>query len=170
VRKRPLGEEDIRITTDIMERVRPHQVYAAGDLSDPHGTHRTCLAAVTTALTRLRGTPWRDACDVWLYRGAWQEWGPEQVQMAVPLAPSEVDRKRAAIFKHESQKDRALFPGPSDTREFWQRAEDRNRETAERYDRLGLPEYQALEGFVQWEPSEADGTLEPTAHAAAATP
>ncbi len=159
VRKRPLSEEDIRITTEILERVRPHQVYAAGDLSDPHGTHRTCLAAVTTALTRLADAPWMAACEVWLYRGAWQEWGPEQVEMAVPLAPSEVDRKRAAIFKHESQKDKALFPGPYDTREFWQRAEDRNRETAELYDRLGLQEYQALEGFVQWRPSEADGTL-----------
>jgi glucosamine-6-phosphate deaminase len=168
VRKRPLGEEDIRIVMEILERVRPHQVYAAGDLSDPHGTHRTCLAAVTTALTRLEDAPWRKACEVWLYRGAWQEWGPEQIEMAVPLAPSEVDRKRIAIFKHESQKDSALFPGPSDTREFWQRAEDRNRETAELYDRLGLPEYQALEGFVQWRPSEADGTLTPARPEAAA--
>ncbi len=170
VRKRPLGEEDVRIVVDILERVKPHQVYAAGDLSDPHGTHRTCLAAVTSALTRLADAPWRKECEVWLYRGAWQEWGPEQIEMAVPLAPSEVERKRMAIFKHESQKDSALFPGPSDTREFWQRAEDRNRETAELYDRLGLPEYQALEGFVQWTPSEADGTIAPAAreHAAAA--
>ncbi|MEO1128191.1 MAG: glucosamine-6-phosphate deaminase, partial [Planctomycetota bacterium] len=159
VRKRPLADEDIDITMELMQRIQPHQIYAAGDLSDPHGTHRTCLAAITTALSRLEDVAWMRACEVWLYRGAWQEWGPEQIEMAVPLAPSEVDRKRSAIFKHESQKDKALFPGPYDTREFWQRAEDRNRMTAECYDRLGLQEYQALEGFVQWRPSEADGTL-----------
>jgi len=159
VRKKPLSEADVDIVMEMLERVKPHQVYAAGDLSDPHGTHRTCLAAVTTALSKLADREWMRACDVWLYRGAWQEWGPEQIEMAVPLAPNEVDKKRMAIFKHESQKDRALFPGPSDSREFWERAEDRNRATAELYDRLGLPEYQAIEGFVSWRPSEADGTL-----------
>lgn len=166
VKKKPISEADIQIIIDLLEHVQPHQIYAAGDLSDPHGTHRTCLAAITTALHRLDDRPWRAACDVWLYRGAWQEWGPEQVEMAVPLAPAEVDRKRMAIFKHESQKDRALFPGPSDAREFWQRAEDRNRETAELFDQLGLPEYQAIEGFVLWRPSDADGTLNPKALAA----
>lgn len=150
VKKRPLGEEDIAITTEALRAIKPHQVYAAGDLSDPHGTHRVCLAAVFGAMKLCAGDPWRSACEVWLYRGAWQEWGPEQIEMAVPLAPGEVERKRAAIFKHESQKDKALFPGPNDPREFWQRAEDRNRETAELYDRLGLQEYQALEGFVMW--------------------
>ncbi|MEM9082703.1 MAG: glucosamine-6-phosphate deaminase [Planctomycetota bacterium] len=160
VRKKPLGEEDITITLDILNKVKPHQVYAAGDLSDPHGTHRTCLAAITTALGRSTSADWYQDCLVWLYRGAWQEWGPEQIEMAVPLAPSEVKRKRIAIFKHESQKDSALFPGPSDPREFWERAEDRNRDTAERYDELGLPEYQAIEGFVMWRPSEADGSLD----------
>lgn len=159
VRKKPLGEDDIRITMDLLERVQPHQVYAAGDLSDPHGTHRVCLAAVTTALHRLADRPWMKTCDVWLYRGAWQEWGPDEIDMAVPLSPDEVERKRFAIFKHESQKDKALFPGPNDPREFWQRAEDRNRNTAMLYDRLGLPEYQAIEGFVRWSPSEADGSL-----------
>lgn len=160
VKKRPLGEDDIRIVTDLLEQVRPHQVYAAGDLSDPHGTHRVCLAAITTALHRLRDEPWMRDCTVWLYRGAWQEWGAEDIEMAVPLSPDEVDRKRMAIFKHQSQKDRALFPGPNDPREFWQRAEDRNRATAELYDALGLTEYQAIEGFVTWKPSAADGSLQ----------
>jgi glucosamine-6-phosphate deaminase len=151
VRKKPLGEDDVAIVVDLLRTVRPHQVYAAGDLSDPHGTHRVCLAAVMEAVRRLADEPWMQGCQVWLYRGAWQEWGPEEIEMAVPLAPNEVERKRMAIFKHQSQKDRALFPGPSDTREFWQRAEDRNRQTAELYDRLGLPEYQAIEGFVSWD-------------------
>lgn len=158
VKKRPLGARDIEITMDLLERVRPHQIYAAGDLSDPHGTHRVCLAAVITAVHRLRERAWMRGCEVWLYRGAWQEWGPHEIEMAVPLSPDEVSRKRMAIFKHESQKDRALFPGP-DTREFWQRAEDRNRNTAEIYDALGLPEYQAIEGFVRWRASEADQAL-----------
>jgi glucosamine-6-phosphate deaminase len=153
VRKKPIGEEDIRITTDLLERVRPHQVYAAGDLSDPHGTHRVCLAAIVESLRRLASRDWMQGCAVWLYRGAWQEWGPEEIEMAVPLAPDELRRKRIAIFKHESQKDHALFPGPADTREFWQRAEDRNKGTAKTYDRLGLAEYEAIEGFVRWRPS-----------------
>jgi len=150
VRKRPLGEDDIRIIVDLLRTVRPHQIYAAGDLSDPHGTHRVCLAAVLTAFGRLRDEPWTKECDVWLYRGAWQEWGVDEIEMAVPLSPDEVRRKRTAIFKHESQKDLALFPGPSDPREFWQRAEDRNRSTAKLYDQLGLAEYEAIEGFVKW--------------------
>jgi len=149
VRKKPLGEEDIQLTMDLLDRVKPHQVYAAGDLSDPHGTHRTCLAAVFRAMERSADRDWHDACAVWLYRGAWQEWEPEKVEMAVPLSPGELKRKRVAIFKHESQKDRALFPGV-DEREFWQRAEDRNRATADVYDQLGLAEYEAMEGFVQW--------------------
>ncbi len=153
VRKKPLGEEDVRITMDLLERIRPHQIYAAGDLSDPHGTHRVCLAVITRALSRLADRDWARACVVWLYRGAWQEWGPEEIEMAVPLSPEEVRRKRIAIFKHESQKDYALFPGPNDPREFWQRAEDRNRATAALYDRLGLAEYEAIEGFVRWKPA-----------------
>jgi glucosamine-6-phosphate deaminase len=149
VRKRPLCEEDIRMIQDLLRQIRPHQVYAAGDLSDPHGTHRVCLAAVVQALARVRQEPWFADCEVWLYRGAWQEWGPEQIEMAVPLSPEELLRKRTAIFKHQSQKDRALFPG-TDEREFWQRAEDRNRATAALYDKLGLAEYEAIEGFVRW--------------------
>ncbi|MFT5423902.1 MAG: glucosamine-6-phosphate deaminase [Phycisphaerales bacterium] len=162
VKKRPLSEADVQIIVDLMRQVQPQQIYAAGDLSDPHGTHRVCLAAITTAMHRLKDEPWMDKCELWLYRGAWQEWGPEDIEMAVPLSPDEVARKRMAIFKHESQKDRALFPGPTDVREFWQRAEDRNRDTAEVYDKLGLPEYQAIEGFVLWKPSDADGTLGPS--------
>lgn len=152
VKKKPIGEEDIKITMKLLDEVRPHQIYAAGDLSDPHGTHRVCLAAIKAAVLRLQDRDWMKHCKVWLYRGAWQEWGPEDIEMAVPLAPEEVMRKRMAIFKHESQKDMALFPGPSDAREFWQRAEDRNRATAKLYDKLGLAEYEAIEGFVQWVP------------------
>jgi glucosamine-6-phosphate deaminase len=149
VRKKPIGPEDVAITVDLLERVRPQQVYAAGDLSDPHGTHRVCLAVILAALAEVKDRPWAGDCQLWLYRGAWQEWEPHEIEMAVPLSPDEVERKRMAIFKHESQKDRALFPGATDPREFWQRAEDRNRETARIYDKLGLPEYEAIEGFVR---------------------
>jgi glucosamine-6-phosphate deaminase len=152
VRKKPLGEEDVRLTVELLESVKPHQIYAAGDLSDPHGTHRVCLAAVTRACEQVAASDWFRACEVWLYRGAWQEWEPERIQMAVPLSPKELLRKRSAIFKHQSQKDRAMFPG-HDQREFWQRAEDRNRQTARLYDQLGLAEYEAIEGFVQWCPA-----------------
>ena len=155
VRKKPLGKEDIRITVDLLRLIQPHQVYVAGDLSDPHGTHRTCLSAVLQACDVTAGDDWSADRQVWLYRGAWQEWGPEQIEMAVPLSPQELLRKRVAIFKHESQKDKALFPGP-DPREFWQRAEDRNRGTAQLYDQLGLAEYEAIEGFVRW---KNDGSM-----------
>jgi len=132
--------------------VKPHQIYAAGDLSDPHGTHRVCLGAIFAALERLKNEQWMNECDLWLYRGAWQEWGVDEIEMAVPLSPDELLKKRMAIFKHESQKDKAVFPG-TDSREFWQRAEDRNRFTAKAYDALGLAEYEAIEGFVKWRPS-----------------
>ncbi|MCC5829996.1 MAG: glucosamine-6-phosphate deaminase [Phycisphaeraceae bacterium] len=153
VRKKPISEEDIRIIVQLLDHIRPHQIYAAGDLTDPHGTHRVCLAAIMTALDRTRGEAWFADTEVWLYRGAWQEWAPEQIDMAVPLGPQELQRKRNAIFRHQSQKDRALFPGP-DPREFWQRAEDRNRATAQLYDQLGLAEYEAIEGFVRWTPPD----------------
>ncbi len=149
VRKNPLGEADIARVAEVLARIRPQQIYAAGDLSDPHGTHRVCLAAIVAAFDRCRDADWFRACEVWLYRGAWQEWEPERIEMAVPLSPDEVLRKRNAIFKHQSQKDRAMFPG-TDEREFWQRAEARNRETAQIFDRLGLAEYAAIEGFVRW--------------------
>jgi glucosamine-6-phosphate deaminase len=150
VKKRPIRELDLNITIDLLNKVKPHQIYAAGDLSDPHGTHRTCLSVILQACLRCQNESWFDSCAVWLYRGAWQEWAPHQIHMAVPLSPQEVVRKRTAIFKHESQKDRALFPG-SDLREFWQRAEERNTETARRFDTLGLAEYAAIEGFVRWD-------------------
>ncbi len=153
VRKKPLGEEDVRLTVELLEKIKPHQVYAAGDLSDPHGTHRVCLAAVFAALEKLKDQPWVRTCEVWLYRGAWQEWEPEKIEMAVPLSPQELLRKRSAVFKHQSQKDRAMFPG-ADEREFWQRAEERNRQTARIYDKLGLAEYEAIEGFVRWKKDE----------------
>jgi len=149
VKKKPLGEADIAMTVELLRKVKPHQIYAAGDLSDPHGTHRVCLNAVLTACQRCQKDDWFADCEVWLYRGAWHEWEPHEIEMAVPLSPNEVDRKRIAIFKHQSQKDRALFPGP-DMREFWKRAEDRNRDTAQVFDKLGLAEYEAIEGFVQW--------------------
>jgi glucosamine-6-phosphate deaminase len=151
VRKSPLSEADYKITVDLLEKIKPHQIYAAGDLSDPHGTHRVCLSAIFEAARRVKKKAWFKDTAVWLYRGAWQEWPPEDIEMAVPLAPQELLRKRNAIFKHESQKDRALFPG-NDSREFWQRAEERNRTTAKLYDQLGLAEYEGIEGFVQWHP------------------
>jgi glucosamine-6-phosphate deaminase len=151
VRKKPISEDDIQICQNLLETVKPHQVYAAGDLSDPHGTHRVCLTAVIEAVRRLKDRDWMKHCEIWLYRGAWQEWGVDEIEMAVPLSPDEVNRKRIAIFKHESQKDKALFPG-TDSREFWQRAEERNRTTAVTYDKLGLAEYEAIEGFVRWKP------------------
>ena len=149
IRKKPLGEEDIRLTRELIASVKPHQIYAAGDLSDPHGTHRVCLEAILTALRELKDEPWMKDCYVWLYRGAWQEWDVEDIEMAVPLSPEETDRKRRAIFKHQSQKDRPLFPG-TDTREFWQRADERTRNTAQEYNALGLAEYEAMEAFVRW--------------------
>jgi glucosamine-6-phosphate deaminase len=151
VRKKPIGQEDIDITKKIIKQIKPHQIYAAGDLSDPHGTHRVCLEAIFAALRELHaeGHDFMKDCWTWLYRGAWQEWDIEDIEMAVPLSPEETDRKRKAIFKHQSQKDRPLFPG-TDKREFWQRADDRTRTTAETYDRLGLAEYEAMEAFVRW--------------------
>ncbi|MCR9202538.1 MAG: glucosamine-6-phosphate deaminase, partial [Planctomycetaceae bacterium] len=150
VKKKPIGHEDIQIIVNLLRDIKPHQIYAAGDLSDPHGTHRTCLRAIIKACDQCRNDDWYKDCVVLLYRGAWQEWPIHQIEMAVPLSPQEVDLKRQAIFKHESQKDRALFPGP-DMREFWQRAEARNANTARMYDALGLAEYEAIEGFVYWD-------------------
>ncbi len=151
IRKKPIGEADIKIVQNLLEELKPHQIYAAGDLSDPHGTHRVCLAAVLAAVDRLKNRSWFTDTEIWLYRGAWEEWAPEQIEMAVPLSPQELLRKRLAIFKHQSQKDKAMFPG-IDEREFWQRAEDRNRATASLYNQLGLAEYEAIEGFVRWIP------------------
>ncbi len=149
IAKKPLTEEDITIVRTLIERVGPSQIYVAGDLSDPHGTHRVCAEAIFRAVNVLqRDTGSRP--EVLLYRGAWQEWAPHEIEIAVPLSPHDLELKRAAIFRHESQKDSALFPGPDDPREFWQRAEDRNRHTAAVYNQFGLPEYFAMEGFVRW--------------------
>ncbi|WP_372938376.1 glucosamine-6-phosphate deaminase [Seonamhaeicola sp.] len=149
VEKNPIGEEDIQITMDLIEKVKPHQIYAAGDLRDPHGTHKVCLDAIFEAVKRLKPKKFMDDCWLWLYRGAWQEWGIDEIEMAVPMGPDQVLEKRHAIFKHQSQKDGVVFQG-SDSREFWQRAEDRNRETADIYHQLGLAHYAAMEAFVRW--------------------
>jgi glucosamine-6-phosphate deaminase len=149
-RKKPLGEEDINIVMDLIERIKPHQIYAAGDLADPHGTHRVCLDAIFEAHRRLSGEhDWMKDCWVWMYRGAWHEWPVYEIEMAVPMSPQQLRKKRQAIFMHQSQKDRPPFPG-DDNREFWQRAEDRNRDTASQYSALGLAEYEAMEAFVRW--------------------
>jgi glucosamine-6-phosphate deaminase len=149
VKKAPLGEADIQIIMDLIRKVQPHQIYAAGDLADPHGTHRVCLDAIMEAVRRLKHEAFMNDCWVWLYRGAWHEWELEKIEMAVPISPVELLRKRRAIFKHQSQKDNVMFQG-SDKREFWERAEHRNRETAHLYDQLGLAEYEAMEAFVRW--------------------
>jgi glucosamine-6-phosphate deaminase len=149
VKKKPLAEADIRIIMDLIRTVQPHQIYAAGDLADPHGTHRVCLDAIMEAVKRLKHEAFMADCWVWLYRGAWHEWELEKIEMAVPISPAELLRKRRAIFKHQSQKDNVMFQG-SDKREFWERAEHRNRETARQYDKLGLAEYEAMEAFVRW--------------------
>jgi len=148
-RKKPLGQEDINIVEKLLQEIKPHQVYAAGDLADPHGTHRVCLDAIVQSFKNLQKEKWMKDCWLWMYRGAWHEWGIHEIQMAVPLSPQELMKKRRAIFMHQSQKDRPPFPG-SDTREFWQRAEDRNMETAKTYNELGLAEYEAMEAFVRW--------------------
>ncbi len=150
VKKAPAGEADIQITMDFLRKLQPHQIYAAGDLSDPHGTHRVCIDIIIEALERMKEEEWMKDCRVWLYRGAWQEWEIEMVDMAVPLSPEEVVIKRNAIFRHQSQKDGAMFMG-ADKREFWQRAEERNKNTARLYDKLGMAEYEAIEVFVRYE-------------------
>ncbi len=151
IKKKPPGEEDIQITYDLLQKIKPHQIFAAGDLSDPHGTHRVCLKIIYEAIDRLvkENVPWINTTYVWLYRGAWQEWDISDMEMAVPIGPKDMARKRSAIFKHQSQKDSAMFPG-NDDREFWQRAEERNKSTATKYNKLGLPEYEAIEGFVRY--------------------
>ena len=148
-RKNPIGEKDIQIITDLMEKIQPHQVYAAGDLADPHGTHRVCLDAILGSFEILKNKKWMKDCWLWLYRGAWHEWSIHEIEMAIPISPIELFNKRKAVFMHQSQKDSPPFPG-DDEREFWVRAEDRNRETANKYRSLGLAEYEAMEAFVKW--------------------
>ena len=146
--KKPIQPKDIEDIVALLKRLNPAQVYVAGELSDPHGTHRVCAEAVFTAVRQVRATGPNP--DVWLYKGAWEEWEAHEIEMAVPLSPEVLERKKQAIFRHQSQKDRAMYPGGTDRREFWQRAEARNHATARTYDALGLPEYFALEAFVKW--------------------
>ena len=148
IEKMPVGPEDVAIIRELIERIQPDQVYVAGDLSDPHGTHRMCAEAVFRALDEIQ-TAQGSRPEVLLYRGAWQEYELDEIEIAVPLCPLDLQKKRKAIFMHESQKDAALFPG-ADPREFWQRADDRNKGTADKYNRVGLPEYYAIEAFVRW--------------------
>lgn len=148
--KNPVTETDVLLTMELLQKIKPHQVFAAGDFEDPHGTHIVCFNIILEALKRLRETEeWTKDCWLWLYRGAWLEFDTHEIEMAVPLSPQELEKKKYAIFKHQSQKDRAVFPG-DDAREFWERAEDRNKETARAYDELGLAEYEAMEAFVRW--------------------
>ena len=148
IKKGQRTQADIDIIIALLQEVKPHQIYLAGDLADPHGTHRVCTEAVLEALNQLKGEAWLDECHVWLYRGAWMEWELGKVDMAVPLSPEEVIKKRHAIYRHLSQKDIVPFPG-EDPREFWQRAEDRTENTARLYNELGMAEYQAIEVFVR---------------------
>ncbi|UOR06095.1 glucosamine-6-phosphate deaminase [Hymenobacter aerilatus] len=148
--KYPVTDADIELTMELLQQVKPHQVFVAGDFADPNGTHIVCFNIIAESLRRLKQTEdWVQDCWVWMYRGAWHEFKPYEIEMAVPLSPLEVIRKRNAIFKHQSQKDTPVFPG-DDSREFWVRAEQRNRETALQYDNLGLADYEAMEAFVRW--------------------
>lgn len=151
VEKNPMGEADIEITMELLKKIQPQQIYCAGDLADPHGTHKVCLDIIFESLRRLKeaGEPWIKDCWVWLYKGAWQEWDIAEIEMAIPMSPDQVMKKRFGIFIHQSQKDMVPFQG-SDSREFWQRAEDRNANTANLYAALGMTKYAAMEAFVRW--------------------
>jgi glucosamine-6-phosphate deaminase len=149
VQKSPLSKKDIDIVKNLIEQIKPHQIYAAGDLADPHGTHKVCLDAIQSAVSALKHQNFMKDCWVWLYRGAWAEWEIHEIEMAVPMSPDQVIQKRLGIFKHQSQKDGVVFQG-QDSREFWQRAEERNHATAELYNQLGLAEYEAMEAFMRW--------------------
>ncbi len=151
IEKKPMGEEDVIITMELLRKLKPHQVYCAGDLADPHGTHKVCLDVIFESLRRIKaeGDEWVKDCWVWLYKGAWQEWDIAAIEMAIPMSPEQVMKKRYGIFIHQSQKDSVPFQG-SDSREFWQRAEERNAATADAYAALGLTKYAAMEAFVRW--------------------
>lgn len=151
IEKNPMGEEDVKLTVELLRKIKPHQIFCAGDLADPHGTHKVCLDVVLEALKRIKaaGEDWVTNCWLWLYKGAWQEWNIDEIEMAVPMSPDQVMKKRYGIFIHQSQKDMVPFQG-SDTREFWQRAEERNAHTANLYAQLGLTHYAAMEAFVRW--------------------
>ena len=151
IEKNPMGEEDVSLTVELLRKIKPHQVFCAGDLADPHGTHKVCLDIVLEAINRLKaeGDDWVKDCWIWLYKGAWQEWDISEIEMAVPMSPDQVRKKRYGIFIHQSQKDSVPFQG-DDNREFWQRAEERNANTARLYGQLGLTQYAAMEAFVRW--------------------
>lgn len=151
IEKKPMSEQDIFITMALLRKLKPHQIYCAGDLADPHGTHKVCLEVIFESMRRLKveGDTWIKDCWVWLYKGAWQEWDIAEIEMAMPMSPDQVLKKRFGIFIHQSQKDSVPFQG-SDSREFWQRAEIRNANTANLYARLGLTKYAAIEAFVRW--------------------
>ncbi|MBL0056365.1 MAG: glucosamine-6-phosphate deaminase [Chitinophagaceae bacterium] len=151
IEKRPIGRRDVELTIELLNRVQPHQVYCAGDFADPHGTHKVCFDAVIMALKEIKasGAAWINDCWLWLYKGAWQEWDIAEIEMAIPMSPDQVVKKRHGIFIHQSQKDSIPFQG-SDDREFWQRAEERNANTAQLYAKLGLTQYAAMEAFVRW--------------------
>ena len=153
VEKLPMTEKDVEIVRQLLLQVKPHQIYVAGDLADPHGTHRKCTNAVLAAidLEKQEGAKWLEDCRIWMYRGAWAEWDIENIEMCVPMSPEELRAKRNAILKHQSQMESAPFMG-NDERLFWQRAEDRNRGTAQLYDNLGLASYEAMEAFVEYKP------------------
>ena len=147
--KNPVSQKDIDLTIALIEELKPHQIYAAGDLADPHGTHRVCLDVIFSAVDALKTKPFMKDCWLWLYRGAWHEWEIHQIEMAVPMSPDQVLRKRKAIFFHQSQKDGVMFQG-NDHREFWIRAEERNAATAKKYKDMGLSEYAAIEAFKRY--------------------
>lgn len=151
IEKNPPTEADIQIHKELIRKVKPHQIFAAGDFADPHGTHKVCFDVMYAALQQLKAEndPSVADCRLWLYRGAWAEWDIWDIDMAIPMSPDQVIQKRNGIFIHQSQKDGVVFQG-SDSREFWQRAEDRNSGTAALFDQLGLPQYAALEAFMQY--------------------
>jgi glucosamine-6-phosphate deaminase len=149
IAKNPIGQEDIDRTVALIEEIKPHQIFAAGDLADPHGTHRVCLDVIFAALFILKPKSFMKDCWVWLYRGAWHEWEIHEIEMAVPMSPDQVLRKRKAIFYHQSQKDGVMFQG-NDSREFWVRAEERNAATAKKYHTMGLAQYAAMEAFKRY--------------------
>ena len=146
IKKNPSSQKDIEETISLIESIKPHQIFAAGDLADPHGTHRVCLDIIFDSLKLLKAKKFMNDCWVWLYRGAWHEWDIHEIEMAVPMSPDQVSRKRKAIFYHQSQKDGVMFKG-DDHREFWVRAEERNANTAMQYRALGLADYAAMEAF-----------------------
>ena len=151
IEKLPVTEKDVQIVQQLIAEIMPHQIYVAADLADPHGTHRKCTDVVLAAIQEemMSGGGWLDDCRVWMYRGAWAEWDIADIEMCVPMSPEELLEKRNAILRHQSQMEGAPFMG-DDQRLFWQRAQDRNRETAKRYDELGLACYEAMEAFVEY--------------------